>query len=396
MPTVWPFLPNLRRSDYIVSREYATEIIVSRSGKEQARANRQTPRKRIEYVTGQTGDCLRDFNKYMVTAQREQLAIPDRVRYVRLAAELPGGNTSITVDPLPAWIVAGASLMLVDGTRHGYRTVAGVIGTGVTFNESDILAWPAGTRLHPALLGYLDARIPSPVLSQRGIIEVSVSFEVDPGIEDAEDEGSATYTLGGREVFLTRPDRWAQIRFDRVQEGMGEVDFGHGRVSRFFPIEFSTAIWEATYTGCDFDAADALRQFFDRMDGRRGEFYMPTFLPDLNPTAGVTAAGTTLVVTGVLGSTYNGSSIYGAVALKKSDGTWITRVVSSVATTGSNQSTITVSSAWGSTVALADILMVCWLPVWRFASDILTMNWRRDTVATVKMSFQMIEKLTVE
>lgn len=397
MPTVWPFLPNLRRSDYIISREYSTEIIVSRSGKEQARANRQTPRKRIEYVAGQTEDCLREFNRYMVTAQREQLAIPDRVRYVRLTAELPGGNTTIIVDPLPSWLVAGARLMLVDGTRHGYRTVAGIVGTSVTFNESDADVWPVGTRLHPALIGYLDATIGAPLLSQRGVIEASIVFHVDPGIEDAEEEGSAVYTLGGREVFLTRPDRWAPIRFDRFQDGRGKVDFGHGRVSNYFPVEFSSVIWEASYTGCDFDAADALRQFFDRMDGRRGEFYMPTFLPDLAPTAGVTAAGTTLAVSGDgLEAAYDGNSVYSAIALKKKTGGWITRTVSSVVDGSGSGATITVGAAWGENVALGNIAMVCWLPVWRFASDILTTNWKRDTVATVKMSFQIIENLAVE
>lgn len=395
MPTVWPFLPDFRRASYDVTREYRTEILVSRNGKEQARALRQTPRKRIEYLTAQTGDCLRDFHRSMVNAQREQLAIPNRVIYTTIV-ELPGGNTVLTIDPLPDWVVEGAVLMLVNGKRHSLRTVASVIGTSVTFDESDVLTWPAGSRLHPAFVGYLSSNIPGPIISPRGLNEVSVSFEVDPGSDEPEDEGSAATTLGGREVFLQRPDRWIPVRFDHVQEGSGDVDYGHGRVVRYFPVEFSTIIWEAQYTGCDYDRCDELRQFFDRMDGRRGEFYMPTFLPDLVPTSGITAAGTTVSVSGLgLEDKFDGSTVFGALALKTVDGTWITRTVSSVADVGLG-ATITVGAAWGQTVTQANIAMISWMPVWRFASDILTMSWRRETVANVKMSFQMIEKLAVE
>lgn len=397
MPVVWPFLPNLRRAPYVVSREYRTEILVSRSGQEQARALRQTPRKRIEYVMAQAGDCLRDFDRSMIMAQRQQLAIPDRIRYVVLASTLAGGATAIVIDPIPSWLIEGSTLVLTHGSDHSLRTVASIIGTTVTFIESDTDPWPAGSRLHFGLVGYLASAIPAPVISQRGVIEASVIFEVDPGSEEAEDSGAADFTLGGREVFLKRPDRWAPIDLNRVQEGSAQVDYGMGRIQRFFPIEFSTQVWEGSYTGCDFEHADEFRAFFDRMKGRRGEFYMPTFRADLIPTAGITAAGTTITVEGgALEDFFDDSTVYKALALKKSDGTWITRIVTNVADTSSTVTTITVSAAWGSTVALADIAMVSWMPVWRFASDILTQTWFRDTVAETRMSFQMIETLAVE
>ncbi len=394
--TIWPFPPNIRHGAYEVSREYRTEIIVSRAGKEQRRALRQTPRKRIEYLTGQTGDCLRAFDRSMLTAQRTRLSIPERVRFVRLDAGLAGSATSVVIDPVPAWIVEDAELMLVNGSDHVIRTVASVVGTTVTFDESEAAAWPAGTRLHPSLQGYLATTIAAPVISPRGVIEVSVSFEVDPGTEPVEDDGAAAATLNGREVFLNRPNRWMPINLGRVQEGAGDVDYGFGRVQRFFPIEFSTRMWEAAYTGCDFDHADDLRQFFDRMKGMRGEFYMPTFQADMIPASALTSAGATITVSGTAtASAFNGDTVFAGVAVKKSDGTWLTRTVSSIAPSGGN-SVLTVGAAWGENVALADIAMVSWLPVWRFASDILTMSWPREDVAEMRLPFKMIESLAVE
>lgn len=394
--TIWPFGPNIRRSPYVVTREYRTDIIVSRAGREQRRALREAPRKRIEYVTAQTAACLREFDRALVTAQRTLLAVPERVRFVTLAAGLPGGATSVIIDPVPAWIVAGAGLMLVAPDRHGLRTVDTVVGTTVTFLEFEATAWPAGTRLHPSLEGYLDATIPAPMVAARGIIEASVAFEAEPGRETAEADGAAAVTLGGREVFLTRPDRWQPIDIGRVQEGAASVDYGFGRVKRFFPIEFSTRMWEAQHTACDFDHAESLRQLFARMQGRRGEFYMPTFQEDLVPVAGLTSAGTTITVQGTETDTvYSGDTVFKAIAVKLASGSWLLRTVPSIATSGGN-SVLTVNAAWGQNVALADIEMVCWLPVWRFATDILSFSWPREDVAQATLALQMLENLTVE
>lgn len=398
MPTLWPFAPNIRQYPYVVSREYRTDIITSRSGREQARALRQTPRKRIEYVTAQTGDCLRAFNRSMVSAQRELLAIPDRVRYVTLAGGLPSSNTSVVVDPIPAWIAEGESLIIMGGGNMAFRTVVSIIGTTVTFSESEAIEYPAGSRLHPVLEGYLSTSIPAPVISPRGVIEVQVAFEVDPGSESIpEESGTAETTFDGREVFLRRPNRWVPIDMDRVQEGNGKVDYGFGRVQRFFPIEFSTIMWDASYTGCDFETSDSLRKFFDRMKGRRGEFYMPTWNRDLIATAPLTSGGTAMQVSGAgHEAAYNGSTVWKAIAVRKTDGTWIFRLVNNVTDIGTDAATINITGNWGENVALSAIDRICWLPMWRFASDILTMTWPRDTVAEIRMPMQMLENLVAE
>jgi hypothetical protein len=397
MATIWPYLPNIRREPYVLTREYRTDIITSRNGKEQRRALRQTPRKRVEYLTGVAGDCLREFDRSMVSAQRQLLAIPDRVRFVILPDGLEGDATTVTLSPVPAWIADGVELLLVSGSRVAARTVESVDSGGtVTFTESEAASWPAGTRLYPSLHGYLDSSIKAPVISPRGVVDIAVAFEVDVGSELAEDAGAAPVTFADREVFLKRPNRWAPIDLERLQEGAADVDYGFGRIRRFFPIAFATRVWGAEYTGCDFDHAELIRQFFDRMKGRQGEFYMPTWQADFKPVAGVTAAGTTLTVEGAL-SSFTGDTVFKAIALrKKSDGSWLLRTVNSIAPSGGSNSVLTVSAAWGETIALAGIDMVSWLPVWRFATDILAMSWPREDVAEMTLSFQMLENLPAE
>jgi hypothetical protein len=396
--TLFPFGASFNRASYDVTREYRTEIITSRNGKEQRRALRQTPRKRIEYLSALCDENVRAFDRAMVNAQRIELAIPERIRFVEFDDGLPPGFSALTIDPVPSWIFEGASLILDSGFRTAFRTVDDITGTTVSFEESDATAWPAPTRLSPSLLGYLDASIPAPLTSRtHGVVEASITFYVDPGSEPLEVPGTASATLLGREVFLAMPNRWQEIGIDRVQDGAAAIDFGFGRVRRFFPIGFSTRMWEANYTACDFEHADQIRQFFQRMLGRQHEFYMPTWQNDLTSNFALSASSNELFVDGTeTYDTYAGSTTYTAVAVrKKSDGGWIPRKITSL--TASSASTwFQLNAAWGEDIPLDDIDRISWLPLWRFSSDTLTQSWPKQDIAEIKLAMQMIENLAVE
>lgn len=394
--TLWPFGPNIRRSPYIVTREFRTEIITSRSGKEQRRAMRNTPRKRIEYITARTEECLRAFDHSMVSAQRTLLAIPERVRFELLPFGIISSSADVIMDSVPEWIVVGAKLVLVYGDRYAKRTVSVIVGTTVTFDEFDAEAWPVNTRIHPALEGYLVSEIESPNIAKRGVYEISVSFEVDPGTEEPELEGIATTTLLGREVLLVRPDSWTPINIINLQEGAGVVDYGFGRTKSFFPIAFATRTFQGQYTPCDYDKAEILRKFFARMKGMRGEFHMPTWTPDMIPAFGIGALANALIVEGT--ETYNtfvGSTTHKAIGIRLKTGVWLVKKINSMGIVSGNTNFV-VSSAWGTTAAISEIDMICWLPVWRFGSDILSMSWPFEDIAQLSFAFRMIEDLTVE
>jgi hypothetical protein len=128
------------------------------------------------------------------------------------------------------------------------------------------------------------------------------------------------------------------------------------------------------------------------MLGRQHEFYMPTWQADMIPVGGI--AGTTLTVEGTeTDSVYSGSTVWKAVAIRKTDGTWLTSLVTDIAPSGGN-SVLTLGSSL--TVAADDIDQVSWLPLWRFSSDTMTQSWPMEDVAEIKLSMQMLENLAVE
>jgi hypothetical protein len=161
----------------------------------------------------------------------------------------------------------------------------------------------------------------------------------------------------------------------------------------FHPVTFTSKLRQGVYTTLDFAAADVLREFFDRMQGRRGEFYMPTFRADL-PLASAAASGTsTLTVTGTeVNAFYDGSTVYDAVATYV-DGAWRTNRVVGIAESGGN-SVLTMSHVWGLDIPVD--ATVSWMPVWRFATDTFEVEWIMNRLATVQMTFRMLENETAE
>lgn len=391
MTALFDVLPNLWAGPYEVTREYRTEIITSRSGKEQRRALRDTPRVRVSYTAVKAGDCLRDFDNAFRTAQRAQALIADRATFVTTTATLSSGGGSVTVSSAPDWLVTDAEVVLATVGAVARRTVSGVAGTTVSFVETDTNTFPAGSRLYRGYVGWLAGELSQPRVSTRGVVEAAVEFVVDPLVGVAEALGTAGTTLGGREVFLRKPDAFTPVDLVRSMP-FGEVDYGLNALTRFWPQAFTQQTWAASYTSEDATHIATIRQFFDRMEGRRGEFYMPTWTNDLPLAAGITGGGTTMTVAGGDATAFDANTVYAAVAIRKTDQTWAVNTVTDIAPSGGN-SVFTVGTAWGGSIALADVDMVCWMPVWRFASDAMTLVYRRTGVATARLAFTTIENL---
>jgi hypothetical protein len=82
------------------------------------------------------------------------------------------------------------------------------------------------------------------------------------------------------------------------------------------------------------------------------------------------------------------------IAIYKKDGSIVTlrlTAIDSVAPAG--QSRLTLASPLSAALNMTDVSMVSWLPLCRFASDSLTLNWVTDKVANFIMNVQTLESL---
>jgi hypothetical protein len=395
---LFPFQPNLRAALYVVTRSYKTDVIPHRDGSEQRIALRQTARKEIEYRSAFKLPCVRDLDLELDTAQRTNVRIPERTRFVRLTTGVGSGGTVLPVDSVPAWIDEGFELVLMSGSVQELVVVESIAANNITLADPVVNNYVTGVRVHPALRGYLRPELSTELYTrnrQRSPLSISVRFDVDPGLEALENLGVAAAEFEGLEVFLTKPNHWIPIDITREQF-RESIDYGYGRTQMFHPVQHGVRIWQGTYTGCNPAADDSLRAFFDRMRGQQGEFWMPTFQPDMVPTVQANLGTSELEVNGSdVAETYVDSPTHQVIAVKVGSTWYYNRVTNIVDNFGT--STLAVETAWPVNIPIT--AQVCWLLLWRLGSDNMTTEYvggvlDNEPVGRTRLSFRSLPVLT--
>jgi len=389
---LWPFTPNWRNS-VDVELAYKTDIFTARAGREQRRALRKAPRRSIGFTVTLNTSQQRHLHCLMTEWQSRTWILADTDRSMPLDDALTEGATEIPLSEVPFWLDNAVALYLGDDLVVNIADVD-ADGLSVTLSEPLPVDVAAGTLMRPALFGYIDAslRVNHP---SSGACEFAITFSVKPGSE-GEDVGlvGGDRVLDSREVLTMRPNWGAAVQseFNWAPE---QVDFGFGRIATYNPLAFGTMVRRATFVRQGPDDILALKQFFARRRGQAGEFLMPTWLNDLPPLVALEAGDNTLTVAGTeVLSTYADDPIYKAVAVMLRDGRQIYRKIESIALSGDEaNSVLTLATPWSSDIALSDIAMVCWLPVVRFGSDALTIEYLTSTVAQVQFAMRTLEYL---
>lgn len=392
-----PLKPNWSSSQgYRVQYEFKTEIIESRSGREQRIALRSQPRQSLNYQSMVRADQFRAIKGLLWQWHPYAFVQPDFAAYIDLDVPMEAGDTAFVPAVAVSWMVAGQSLLFVNGTDQEIRRIGSVDVDGVNLRPDSNRAWPADTRVYLALAGNLpnEVTLNHPT---NDIAELGVSFEVTPGSLQRLPPPAAPLTFNGRELFLLKPNWGRPVSRPRIHP-VEIIDFDRGLTSRFVPIKFGTMAHRANYLGRNQAGATQLIDFFRRMRGRQGEFYMPTWEKDFVLKEPSSSGSQTLMVEGFdFYSQYVGSTVMKVVYVMLLDGTVLTRVVSGMTLVNDGADTlISVTGAWGTTISEATTVLTGWLPVWRLSSDNLTVDWRTDSVAEIQLTMETIEDLPVE
>lgn len=388
---LWDYLPDWR-SGFDVRRSFKTDIKPSRSNLEQRRALRNDPRFSIQYRTVATDADLRAANHFLRAWQNKPTIIPDYALWALTTAGASGGATAIVIDPVPAWVAAGQNLMLC-GADNERVLVDSVAGTTINLADPLANAWASGSVVRPTFFGLLDTQIST---SRRtyGAAEINVSLDCYPGGEPPRAVGTAWATLGDREIFTLQPDFAGPPSLAAVWP-MDRIDYDLGRTAEFRPVAAAARLLEAGFNGLEATKAGEAEQFFDRMKGRRGAFYMPTWEKDFLLNATAASGSSAFVATGSALAADFGSVDYStveeAVAVFLTSGTVLYRRISDISASGGN-SVVTVGSSWGVELTTATVARICLMPLWRFASDEMTTSWRTPQRADVRLPFQQVRR----
>lgn len=396
---LWLFDPAWPPSgkNYVITYEYKTEIITSRSGREQRIALRSTPRRAVNYRVLLQRAALKQYNDTMRQWQARTFVIPELPRFTRTAAVMMAGSPSFEVTEVPRWLVPGIAVVL-----RGVDTVVGdvesVVGNVVTLKGASSFDWPAGTKVHYGMTGYMETELSAPRETNH-VAQLDLKLNVKPVGEKYLAPAAATVFLDGREVFLKRPN-WARPVEATIGIDVAELDYGRGPVARFRPIDFPTEARKMTFLGRTYAEMEEIQEFFHRMKGRQGEFYMPTWEPEFEPKVAAQPLTNSLRIFGTEFATiYKDSTVYRAIWVKMKDGALLLRKVDRIEIVIDGDGTdsfIHLTENWDREISAATVAMCGWMPAWRLASDILTVEWVTDSVAQVQLAMQTIEDLPVE
>lgn len=389
MPELFPFEPDWERP-FRVEHAYRTEVIVSRGQSEQRVANRQFPRKVIEYDAKLSRGKLAAFHGFMAKNQQGNFWVQDWSRWINPDVPLVSGTDTFEIAEVPGWVLPGQQMWVREGAVEWLFEV-GAVGPGtIQFTTLAPVTFTEAARAYCVYEATISQRTRNRLLTNT-VGQVTLSFDVKPGTI-AETEPAAPLTFNGRELFLTKPD-WATEPSIELEGFLETVDFDIGVTDHYALTAFNRRYAQLAFLLRGNPAAETFMAFYRRCRGQRGEFYYPTWEPDIDLGIGATSAATILDVPGIeFNARYAGSPVYKALIVFFRDGTYECNRITGVALNAGN-SRITVATPWSRAVNETSARMVSLLPVWRFATDDITVEWQTNTVAQVQTTFCTLEDL---
>ncbi len=390
---LWDLPPNWRER-YDIAHEYLTDIFTTRSGKEQRRALRNTPRKSLAFTALANGDKLRRFDRLMGAWLKNTFIVPDMTRNVVTTTPLEAGTQEVEIDVVPAWLRIGGSVILMQGGQTEARLIESIVGNRITFTSIAESPWLPGARLHAVLTGRMNQDLRATRFTDDAA-QIQVRFNVTPASEDEAVLPGASTTWRGSEVFMTKPNYINPITLGFTYP-TEDVDYNRGVTKTFTPINFGTRTWQAEYLAATRAQADALLNTFRRAKGRRGSFYMPSWKDDLPPMDPITVGSFRIRTKGRdTAKLLSGDSVHRNIAVFGTDGVTImfnhVQQIIEVDDERGNDTILVLSNQWATPLRVDQILRISWMPLWRFASDQLTISWVTDSVARITPTFVSLE-----
>lgn len=390
MPFLFPFEPDW--GDPVeVEIAYKTEVIASRSYREQRIAVRVQPRKTVKLRVTALRDVFTNFLRRVAVQQQAEWVLPEITRAAHMTLAAESGDTSVQIDAARPWAAVGAWIVLRAPSGLLMRQLTGVAGGVLSFAAPLPEDIPALAEVCPGLIGRLSQNIRA-TMPTNSALRATIEFVADPGSNVYEGETTPDHVFNGRELFL-RKANWGSVPNVEFQGFLETGDTGRGVLSHFIPVDWNAAKTQLEFVVRGTEDADDLTAFFHRMKGQQGEFYHPSPTKDFDLSIGASLGDLFLDVPGVeVFDLYAASTVHKAVWVKYRDGSWQANVIDEITVAGAD-SRITVVDPWAQDVNEDNVSRVSWLLVHRLSVDTMQIGWLTRHVARTKLTMQTIEDL---
>jgi hypothetical protein len=387
MAEKFKYLPNWA-TPVQVKLSYKTDIFTSRSGKEQRRALRTTPRKTLDYTIMLHRSEWQVFAATMSQMQNAEFYFADPTRQV--------AHTGITAGAMvlrqiaPDWLVTGAKVAVLDGTDMYVYTVDTATGAAITFTTTP--TWSREVIVRPCLTGQLNQSLSGNAHTST-TVSMQISYDVAPTSEAYVSDTFNPYILAGKEV-ATFPWNWKDDISLTFNWPIEQVDYGRGKIANHRIIDFGTHIQQANIIRQGREI-DYYVDFLKRQKGQRGEFWLPSGMSDLTIEGDTEGSGTTFTSNAftAFNSFYQSGSVNRGIAIYLTGGRKIFRRINSVAKVDNN-SVITVNRILPYSFTADEVIRISWLRVARLSGDDTTLEYLTDNVMQHQLSVQSLPYAT--
>lgn len=374
---------------FVITYEYKTEIFEVREGVEQRRALRTRPRKTLTFSADLVGSVMRSADYIVSYGQSKRLAFTEYTLSLPTIAPYVDGQP-FSVGDAPEWLEPDLIVCVSNGLTKEIVTVRKWDFTSITLDGLVSKDWPIGTTITPVRVG----RIASSLTFSRPVSKVAslkILLTETPGSEEPVHPLSQSLIpprLYRRQEVLDRRPNWVSPVESTLIGSDDQVDYTVGVTSYFAFKDFNVRDVVATFIGKSRDDVAKLTDLFNRMKGARGVFYAPTWSQDFTLAETPDPNADSVLVEGTeVADLFELNRVYRNLVFIGYNDIYPAGIVSIVAE-GSN-SRITLDTIYP--VPSTDTLnTVSWLLMYRFTSDILTVNWRSDSVADFNLSLRTV------
>lgn len=367
--------------------EFLTEVQESLDGSEKRIQLREHPRRRFEFDLSREEGLERSRVDFLLFDwQSRVFGLPMWHEPVRLTAAASVNDTTLTVDSTAFTDLRSGGLAIVftgDEAVFDSLQVSSVTATSVTFSSGVQNAYPVGSFVYPVRTAVADGS----VRGRRHHVnlgEFQMRFRLTENDGIAGDT-SAFSAFNGKVLFDdanfingTLPEDYRRrIEVFDNETGVLSQDSIWTRNRRGSAKGFITnsrqGVWE-------------LRQVLYALKGRQVSFYLPTFYRELIPTADISGASTQITVQNAGYTRFvKNRAPKNLIAVIQTDGTVLTRTVSSSAEVDANTEQLQADVAFPSTIPVADIKRIEFYELVRFDTDRFTIE-HQDALGNARLN----------
>jgi len=352
--------------------EFLTEIIEVLDGSEQRISLRKNPRQIFELTYRLEGKDRRRLENILYDKQDEELVLPVWTEPLALASggEVEDTSIDLTSIDFADLRIGGLAILLRSDGISNIIDVTEIDALQVSFSTPLRNAFPAGTTVYPA------RRVNARELIQGSLApvndeELSIRFLVqDNDVGEGFADSSAFPTLEGK-VLLDGPNAVGRRLSVTLQRRLIELDNETGKRSQVSPWPTSKRASAKGFVTTNREDLWAVRRLLHDLRGRQESFFLPTFFDELVPSGDLISGSTLLQVdnVGFAAFTTGRAPARNLIRVRKTDGSILTRFVSTVLEVDDSTEQITVDLPWPEDIPTEEVDRIDYVELVRSATD---------------------------